>query len=122
MVMAFMGRGGIPDIPDPTKIAGAGAETAKSVVTGGVSVGMDIAEGFRKLLTQSTDGGIKTVEGAVREMVNTLKADIEIGKTTIEAVRRDIDQACNSALSQLDQGIGREVVLKLKSEVEKQLR
>ena len=117
----FLG-GGAPDIPDPTRIAGAGAETAKAVVTGGVSVGMDVAEGFRKIALQTVEGGVRIVDQGVKGVVDICKANIETGKSTVESIRRDIDQSCNSVLTQLDQGIGKEVVLKLKREVEKQLR
>ena len=114
--------GKLPDVPDPTKIAGSGAEVAKSLATGGVSVGMDIAEGVRKVLFQSIEGGTRTVDGAVREVMSTVKANVETGKATIESIRRDIDQAANSVLSQVDQAVGQEVVRKFKSEIEKQLR
>ena len=114
--------GQLPNVPDPTKIAGGGAEVAKAIVTGGVSVGMDVAEGFRKVLVQSTEGGIKTVDGAVREVVATLKANIDAGKTTVESIRRDIDQVATSVLSQTDQVVGQEIVRKFKTEVERQLR
>lgn len=114
--------GRLPDVPDPTKIAGSGASVAKSLATGGVSVGMDIAEGVRKVLFQSIEGGTRTVDGAVKEVVGIVKANIETGKTTIESVRRDIDQAADSVLSQVDRAVGQEVVGKFKSEIEKQLR
>jgi len=114
--------GRLPNVPDPTKIAGSGAEVAKAMATGGVSVSMDIAEGMRKVLFQSIEGGARTMDSMVKEVVATIKADVEAGKTTVENVRRDIDQAASSVLSQVDQAVGGEIVRKFKSEVEKQLR
>jgi len=114
--------GGAPNVPDPSQIVKSGAEVAKAIATGGVSVGMDLAEGVRKVLFQTVEGGARTVDGAVKEVVNIAKANIEAGKATIESVHRDIDQACNSVLSQTDQAVGQEVVRKFKSEVERRLR
>lgn len=114
--------GRLPDIPDPTKIAGSGAEVAKAIATGGLSVSMDIAEGVRKVLFQSVEGGVRVGDNTVKEVVNTIKANVDAGKATMESVRRDIDQACNSVLSQVDQAVGGEIVRKFKSEIERQLR
>jgi len=114
--------GSLPDIPDPTKITKSGAEMAKAVATGGLSVSMDVAEGVRKVLFQTVEGGARTVDGAVREVVGIAKANIDTGKSTMESIRRDIDQACNSVLSQVDQAVGGEIVRKFKSEIERQLR
>ena len=122
MVIPIWMGSGLPDIPDPTKIAVSGAAVAKAIVTGGVSVSMDIAEGMRKVLFQSVEGGAKTMDGAVREVVNTIKANIEAGKATVESVRRDIDQAATSVLAQVDQVAGQEIVRKFRSEVERRLR
>ena len=114
--------GRLPDIPDPTKIVGSGAEIAKAVATGSLSVGMNIAEGVRKILFQSVEGGVRVGDNTVKEVVNTIKANVDAGKATMESVRRDIDQACNSVLSQVDQAVGGEIVRKFKSEIERQLR
>ena len=113
--------GRLPNVPDPTKIAGSGVEVAKAMATGGVSVSMDIADGMRKILFQTVEGGARTIDGAVKEAVNTIKANVDTGKATVESVRRDIDQAANSVLSQVDQAVGGEIVRKFKSEVERQL-
>jgi len=112
----------LPDVPDPTKIANSGADVVKAMATGGLSVGMDIAEGVRKVLFQSVEGGVGVMYEGVKGVVNIAKANVDTGKSTMENVRRDIDQACNSVLSQVDQAVGGEVVRKFKSEVEKQLR
>ena len=123
MVLPILAMGGkLPDIPDPTKTVVGGIEVAKAIVTGGVSVSMDVAEGMRKVLFQSVEGGTKTIDGAVREVVNTIKANIEAGKATVESVRRDIDQAAASVLTQADQVVGQDIVRKFKAEVEKQIR
>jgi len=81
---------------------------------------MDIADGMRKILFQSVEGGARTVDSMVKEVVSTIKADVEAGRTTVESVRRDIDQAASSVLSQVDQAVGGEVVRKFKSELERQ--
>jgi len=117
-----MPLGRLPDVPDPTKIAASGAEVVKTFAQGGVGVGMDIAEGMRQALFQSIEGGARVMDEGVKGVVSVIKRDVEIGKSTIEKVRGDIDRACNTVLSQVDQAIGGEVVRKFKSEVEKQLR
>ena len=112
----------LPDVPDPTKIASGGADVVKAMATGGLSVSMDIAEGVRKVLFQSVEGGVGVLSDGVRGVVAIAKANVDTGKSTMENVRRDIDQACNSVLSQVDQAVGGEIVRKFKSEIEKQLR
>ena len=114
--------GRLPDIPDPTKIAQAGAEVAKAVGQGGVAVGVDLAEGIRQALFQTIEGGAGVIDQSVKGIVGIVKRDVDTGKTTIDKVRGDIDQACNKVLSQVDQAVGGEVVRKFKSEIEKQLR
>jgi len=122
MVMAFMGRGGLPDVPDPTKIVKSGADAAKAIVQGGVGAGMDIADGTKQILFQTVEGGAKVMYDGIGGLVNVIKRDVETGKTTIERVRGDIDSACNSVLSQVDQAVGGEIVIKFKREIERQLR
>jgi len=112
----------LPDVPDPTKIAKSGSEVVKAIAQGGVGVGVDLIVGAEQILFNTIEGTIGAVTSGVRELINMAKSDINLGKTTAERVRADIDQACNSVLSQVDQTIGGEVVRKFKSEVEKQLR
>ena len=112
----------LPDVPDPTKIAGAGAEAVKAIATGGVSVGMGMVEGITKILFQTVGGGAKTIDQAVTNVIDLAMVNIGVGKATGESIRRDLDQACNKVLSQVDQAVGGEIVRKFKSEVEKQLR
>ena len=121
MVMGF-GSGRLPEVPDPTKIAQSGAEMVKAAAQGGIGVGVDIAEGIHEALFQTVEGTAHLLSSNVTEIVSILKRDINTGKTTIDKVRGDIDRACSSVLSQVDQTIGGEIVRKFKSEVERQLR
>jgi len=121
MVMSIVG-GRLPSVPDPTVVAKSGADVAKAIATGGLSVGMDIAEGVRKVLFQSVEGGVGVMYEGVKGIVNIARVNVDTGKSTMESIRRDIDQAANSVLSQVDQAVGGEVVRKFKSEVERQLR
>ena len=122
MVTAFLRGGGVPDIPDPTRIAKSGADIVKVLAQGGLGVGMDVADGVRQVLFQSIEGGVKVMYDGVGGLVGIIKRDVETGKTTMEKVRSDIDSACNSVLSQVDQVVGGEIVTKFKREIEKQLR
>jgi len=112
----------LPDVPDPTKIAQAGAELAKVVSHGAVDVGVDVAEGLRQILFQTVEGGVKEVDQTIKEVVSIVKRDVETGKTTVDKVRMDVDRTFSSLRSQVDQAIGGEVVRKFKSEIERQLR
>lgn len=114
--------GRVPDVPDPTKIASAGAEVAKAVGQGIVNAGMDIAAGVEQILFNTIERGIGTLQSGASDIVKLVREDVRTGKTTVEKVRSDVDQACNKVLSQVDQAIGQEVVRKFKAEVERQLR
>ena len=114
--------GRLPDVPDPTKIAGAGAEIAKAMATGGVAVSSDIAEGVRKLVTLTVEGSATEADRLAKGIISIIKANLDTGKVTVESVRRDIDTALNSVKSQVDQAVGGEIVRKFKSEIEGQLR
>lgn len=117
-----MAHGMLPEVPDPTKIAQSGVEAVKSLVNGGINAGIDLADGFRKILVQSVEGGATEVDQTVKSLINMAKANLDIGKSTFESVRRDIDSALTSVISQVDKAIGGEIVRKFKSEVEKRLR
>lgn len=112
----------LPDVPDPTKIAQSGAEAVKAVAQGAVGAGFDVAAGVEQILFNTIEGSIRALAGGATEIVSMVKGDVNAGKTTIEKVRSDIDQAGNRVLSQVDQAIGQEIVRKFKSEVERQLR
>ena len=114
--------GRLPQVPDPTKIAQSGAEVVKVIAQGSVGVGVDIATGIEQILFNTIDGGINTLKDGASSVARIIKSDIDAGRTTMDKVRRDIDQACNSVLSQVDQAVGGEIVRKFKSEVESQLR
>ena len=116
------GFGGAPNVPDPTKIAQSGAEMAKAIAQGGVAVGIDVAAGVQQILFNTIDKSINSLASGARDIADIVKSDVSTGKTTIDKVRGDIDQACNSVLSQVDQAIGGEIVRKFKSEIERQLR
>jgi len=85
-----------PEVPDPTKIVSAGAEAGKAVGQGVVSVGADIAEGLKSIVFSTIEGGSQTVDQAVKNLVGLIKADLEAGRTTVDKVRRDIDQSLNT--------------------------
>jgi len=117
-----MSPGRLPDVPDPTKIAQAGAETAKTIAQGGVGVGTDIAAGIEQILFNTIERSINSLKDGASDIVKIIRSDIDTGRTTVEKVRGEIDRVGNSVLSQVDQAIGGEVVRKFKAEVEKQLR
>ena len=112
----------LPDIPDPTKIASSGAEIAKAVGQGVTAVGVDVVAGVEQILFNTIERSIGALASGAKEVASIAKTNIDTGKTTADSVRRDIDQACNSVLSQVDRTVGGEIVRKFKSEVEKQLR
>ena len=114
--------GRLPDIPDPTKIADAGAKVVQSVAKGGVDIGMDIAAGVEQILFNTVEGGLRSLESGASDIINLVRQDIATGRTTFDKVRADVDRACNSVLSQVDQALGQEIVRKFKSEIERQLR
>ena len=114
--------GGIPDVPDPTKIVKSGTEAAKATAQGVVGIGVDVAAGVQQILFNTIEGAIGAISDGARDLTNIIKTDVNIGKATAENVRRDIDMACNAVLTHVDQGIGAEVVRKFKSEVERRLR
>lgn len=111
-----------PELPDPARIASAGAEAGKAVGQGVVDVGVDIADGLKNIAFGTVEGGRRTVDQAVTSLVDIVKSDIEAGRTTVEKVRRDIDQSLNAVRTQVDQAIGQEVVTKFKRQVEQFLR
>ena len=111
-----------PEVPDPTKIVSAGAEIGKAVGQGAVSVGVDIAEGLKGIAFGTVEGGRQTIDQAVKNLVGLVKADLDTGRTTVDKVRRDIDQSLNTIRTQFDQAIGQEVVTKFKRQVEGFLR
>ena len=114
--------GTFPDIPDPTRIAKSGSEAVKAVAQGGIGIGVDIATGAEQILFNTIDGSVGALSRGIADIVNIAKVNIRAGRTTAEKVRSDVDRACNSVLSQVDQAIGGEIVRKFKSEIEKQLR
>ena len=117
-----MAPGSLPDVPDPTRVAASGADAVKSLGKGVVDVGQDIAAGVEQILFNTIEGGVSALRDGAYDVVQLVRKDINTGKTTVEKVRGDIDRACNSVLSQVDQTIGGEIVRKFKSEVERQLR
>ena len=108
-----------PEVPDPTKIVSAGAEVGKAVGQGVVSVGVDIAEGLRSIAFATVEGGRQTVDQAVKNLLDLVRPDIDSGRTTVDNVRRDIDQSLSTIRTQFDQAIGQEVVTKFKRQVER---
>ena len=114
--------GQLPNVPDPTEVAKAAAEAAKAMAKGGVDIGADIAAGVEQILFNTIEGGLRSLESGASDIVNLVQADVATGRTTFDKVRRDVDQACNSVLSQVDRGLGQEIVRKFKSEVERLLR
>jgi len=112
----------LPDIPDPTKIAGSGAEAAKAVAQGVVGIGQDLAAGVEQILFNTIERGLRSLESGASDIVNLVQQDIATGRTTLDRVKIDIDQICNNVLRQVDQTVGQEIVRKFKSEIERQLR
>mgnify|MGYP001606998679 CR=1 FL=1 len=114
--------GRLPNVPDPTKIAQSGAEAVKAVGQGALGVSSDIVAGVEQILFITIENGIHSLSGGASDIARIIKSDIDTGKTTMDKVRGDIDRACNSVLSQVDQAVGGEIIRKFKSEIERQLR
>lgn len=115
-------RGFAPDVPDPTKIAGAGVEAIKAVAKGGVGVGIDIASGVEQILFNTIEGGIRSLQSGASDIASIIKRDVDLGKTTFDRARQEIERTCDNVLTQVDRAIGEEVVRKFKREVEKQIK
>ena len=114
--------GRLPNVPDPTVIAGAGVEAIKGVMKGGVGVGTDIAVGIEQILFNTIEGGVNSLKEGASSVVRIVRNDVQSGKTSVEKILSEIDRAGNNVISQVDRGIGQEVVRKFKSEVERLLR
>ena len=113
---------GLPQLPDPTKIVDSGAEIAKATVTHGASVGLTIADAFRKMVMDTAKGTTVTVDRTVKDVVALIEANLNTGKSTVEQVLRELETAADNVRNQVDRGFGDEVVRKIKREIENIVR
>ena len=113
---------GLPQVPDPTKIANSGVNAAKAVAKGAQGVGENIFAGAHQILFNTSFGLLNTIHSTAKELAALAQSDIQTGVNTVEGVMSQIDRAGNELVRELDQAIGGEIVRKFKSEVERYLR
>lgn len=112
----------LPDVPDPTKIANSVAEGAKIVADQVAVVGQAVVEGFGKVVVTSTKGAIASADHVAKDIISGVEANISTVRATGETVKRALQSTAEGLRSQVDAGIGGEVVRKLQKEIEKVAR
>ena len=114
--------GGLPDVPDPIKVADSVMDGMKVVADRTTAIAQVVAEGLGKMVITSTKGVMTSVDHVAKDIMSGVEGNINIGKATADSIKSSLQATAEGIRSQVDRGIGEEVVRKLKGEVERQLR
>ena len=116
------GMSGLPDVPDPTKVANSIAEGAKIVADQATLIGQSLVEGVSKIAVTGIKGAMVTTDHVAKDFITGVESAVSTGKATADTIKGAFKSTAEGLRNQVDQGIGGEVVRKFKSETERMLR
>ena len=118
--------GRLPDLPNLGSGAKMLAEGIKGLAEGSAKAGEDLVGGVEEILLGTGEEFAEILNNignnAAKGAIKLIRRDLKAGKVTMEQIRGDVTKAIDSAVRGVDQAVGREIIEKFKSEIERQLR
>ena len=113
---------GLPDVPDPTKVANSFAEGAKMTFDKATVIGQSIVTCATDIALNTVRGMMATADHVAKDVVSGAEADVATVRSTSERIKTALQSTAEGLRAQVDEGIGGEVVRKFKREFEKVFR